>query len=240
MAAGDIGHDTVPWPEVLASQHGLDALDAFRSEAPQLPRVWYLHTAIEDLTMREVHGGSKFIYVIRDPRSALVSQYHFDQRHPNLGAHAEFPMTAFAELFLDGALFFGDYHDHVLGWMDPEPFGIRKDQVLFLRYEELVQRKLDAVKRIARFLMPDHTWEEEVLFRIAAGTDFAAMKEEMKVNPRSFHFNPDVFFRQGKTDGWSDQLPRYLAQKVADKSEQKWGVGQIASPDFSGLLNLES
>lgn len=240
MAAGDIGHDTVPWPEVLASQHGQDAMEAFRAEGAGLPRVWYLHTAIEDLTMNQVHPDSKFIYVIRDPRSALVSQYHFYQRHPNLGATPDFPLARFAELFLEGALFFGDYHDHVLGWMNPEAHGVRREQLLFLRYEDLVERKLDVVRRLAKFLMPDKTLEDEALFSIAAGTDFEAMKQEMKVNPRSFHFNPEVFFRKGKTDGWSDQLPEDLARKVVEKSEHKWGLGQITSPNFTGLLHLDA
>lgn len=238
MAAGDIGHDTVPWPEVLASQHGHGAMDAFRAEGAGWPRVWYLHTAIEDLTMRQVHPDSKFIYIIRDPRSALVSQYHFYQRHPNLGARPDFPIEDFAELFLDGALFFGDYHDHVLGWMDPEPHGIRAEQVLYLRYEDLVLRKLDAVRCLAEFLMPDRTLPEAQLHAIAAGTEFQSMKQEMKENPRSFHFNPDVFFRQGKADGWTDQLRPDLAQRVVEKSERKWGEGQIASPNFAGLQHL--
>ena len=239
MAAGDIGHDTVPWPEVLASQHGRQAMDAFRAEGAGWPRVWYLHTAIEDLTMREVHPQSKFIYIIRDPRSALVSQYFFYQRHPNLGATPDFPLEQFAELFLDGGLFFGDYHDHALGWMNPAPHGIAPEQVLYLRYEDLVERKLAAVKRLAAFLMPDRPLPEERLIAIAAGTDFEAMKQEMKVNPRSFHFNPDVFFRQGRTDGWSDQLTADLARRVVEKSEAKWGPDQISSPNFTGLPTLD-
>ena len=144
---------------------------------------------------RHVHHRSRFIVTIRDPRGAAVSQYHFWRRHPLLRIDPKMSMDAFIDRFLEGDLYFGDYHQHVLGWVRRLPPSLRPEQVLVLRYEDLVEDKLASVRRIAAFLAPGRPLPEDRVREIAASTDFQTMKQEMTDKPRSFHFNPKVFFR---------------------------------------------
>jgi len=52
---GDIGHGTVPWPEVMVSQHGRSHFDEHLSRSSSVPRLWYIHSRIEDLPIRRIH-----------------------------------------------------------------------------------------------------------------------------------------------------------------------------------------
>lgn len=228
--SGDIGHRTVPWPEVLLSQHGRVAWHDFRARTAGGPRLWYLHNAIEDMPARRVHPRSRFIVTVRDPRGTAVSQYHFWRRHPLLRPPQPYTMDAFIERFVDGSMYFGDYHQHVLGWVRRfEPY-LRAEQILVLRYEELVEDKAAAVERIVRFLAPGRTLSPERRDAIVASTGFQAMKREMSDNPRSFHFNPNVFFRSGKARGWEEQLSAEHVAKIDAKTRRLWGGASLVSP----------
>lgn len=77
LAAGDIGHGAVPWPEVLLSQRGEAAWQAFLAASGKQPRLWYGHCAIEDLPCHRIHPASRFVLVLRDPRAVVVSQSFF-------------------------------------------------------------------------------------------------------------------------------------------------------------------
>jgi len=228
--SGDIGHRTVPWPEVLLSQHGRTAWKTFLSRTAGHPRLWYLHNAVEDMPTRHIHPRSRFIVTVRDPRGAAVSQYHFWRRHPLLRVDPQITMAAFVERFVEGDLYFGDYHQHVLGWVRRLPPTIRPEQVLVLRYEDLVEEKLASVQRIARFLAPTMQLSEDRVAQIAASTDFQTMKQEMTVRPGSFHFNPKVFFRSGRSRGWQQELSPQLAARIADKSRRLWGGSELSCP----------
>ena len=52
------------------------------------------------------------------------------------------------------------------------------------------------------------------------------MKQEMTVNPRSFYFNPRVFFRSGKTREWLEQLTPEQVARIDEKTARIWN-GQI-------------
>lgn len=230
LHSGDIGPRTVPWPEVLLSQHGRVAWRDFLQRTAGHPRLWFLHNAIEDMPARRVHPRSRFVVTVRDPRSTAVSQYHFWRRHPLLRVSPDLPMDAFIERYLEGDLYFGDYHQHVLGWVRQASPHIRPEQVLVLRYEDLVENKLESVARLARFLAPDHRLSPEAQERIAVSTGFDSMKKEMTVNPRSFYFNPKVFFRSGKTRDWEEQLTPGQIAAIDDKTRRVWGGTDLTCP----------
>jgi len=228
--SGDIGPRTVPWPEVLLSQRGRVAWRDFQQRTAGHPRLWFLHNAIEDMPARRVHPRSRFIVTVRDPRGTAVSQYHFWRRHPLLQVAADLPMDAFIDRFLEGDLYFGDYHQHVLGWVQQRSPQIRPEQVLVLRYGDLVEDKLRSVERIARFLMPSGELEPGVREQIAVSTGFESMKKEMTVNPRSFYFNPRVFFRSGKTRDWEAQLSPEQVARIDEKTAQSWAGTELEPP----------
>jgi hypothetical protein len=238
LAAGDIGHGTVAWPEVTASQHGMAYFMSRLAHTDGLPRPWYLHWHGEEPILRTVHPASKFIYVMRDPKGAAVSQYFFYRAHPLLGVPEDLDMDRFLGMFLSGGLYFGDYHRHVLEWMQGCGGRIRPEQLLVLRYEDLVERKAEVADAITAHILPGSRLTDEQRRRITEATEFGTMKKGIIDRPGSFHFNPETFFRSGTTDDWVRHLLPAQAAAIDAKSERVWGAGRTACPDLTGLRTI--
>ena len=131
-------------------------------------------------------------------------------------------MDEFVELFVGGNLYFGDYHDHVSGWIRRRDQRIAPQNILALSYEDMVNRKLEVARALARFLLPDTSFSEDALARIAEATEFQKMKDEVTSNPQSFHLNPKVYFRSGTTNDWEQKLSDAAIAAIDEKSRAKW------------------
>lgn len=232
MAAGDIGHEAVPWPEVLISQHGEQAFWSFIAATENTPRVWYLHNYSDALPFRSIHPESKFIYTFRDPRGAAVSQYFFYRGHPNLDVHPQLSIDSFLHLFLHGKLYFGDYHQHVLDWITGCHGAISSSQLLCMRFEDLVMHKIHSVEKIASFLSPQFTLNDHTTRAISGTTEFETMKQSLIQTPGSFHFNPTTFFRSGTTDDWKQHLNERQQETINEKTRSCWGGDNLSCPQI--------
>jgi hypothetical protein len=153
-----------------------------------------------------------------------VSQYFFYRRHPLLGVNPDLTLEAFVDLFLAGALYFGDYHHHVLGWLRQRGQAIAADRLLVLRYEDLVLDKLTSVDRIARFMVPGLSLDRASRDQIAHRTEFEVMKAELTHHPQSFHFRPENYFRSGRTGDWQNHLSPDLAAPIDQKTRDLWAA----------------
>ena len=233
-ANGDIGKSAVPWPEVMVSQNGMEAFQSFLDETAGQPRVFYTHGNIDELPVRFLHPQTKIVMTYRDPKGAAVSQFHFYQNHPTLGVSQDMSMASFVEHFVEGDLYFGDYHDHVAGYFSPETYGVRKEQVCVMRFEDLVEDKMQAVRRLTAFLLPNTTLTEEQVFEVAASTEFNTMKQGIIKNPGSFHFNPNKFFRSGRTDDWKEQMDAASIEAINAKTAARWGAMDAPSTNAEG------
>jgi hypothetical protein len=236
-ATGDIGHGTMPWPEVMVSQHGRAHWEAHLARSHNQPRLWYIHCSYADIPIRRIHPRARFLVVYRDPKAVAVSQYFFWKRHPLLDVPQHLDLDSFVERFLEGDLYFGDYHDHVTGWLDRPDSRIDATRVLALSYEEMVERKLDCARAIARFVVPTTPLSEDTLATIAATTGFDAMKSEITRNPQSFHLNPSVYFRAGKKRDWAHHLSDLSVAAIDAKTRQVWGGDAPRLPE--GTLGLD-
>ena len=219
---GDIGHGTVPWPEVMVSQHGREHFDAHLSRAEKVPRLWYIHSRIEDLPIRRIHPGTRFVVVHRDPRAVAVSQYFFYRQHPLLAVPQDLTLDRFVDLFLGGELYFGDYYTHVSDWVSAARPDIGGNQVCSLSYEQLVENKGAATQALARFLLPDWTPPESVIDAVIKATGFDQMKQDITGNPQSFHFNPATFFRAGRVRDWENHLSQRSIAAIEAKMDVMW------------------
>ena len=56
------------------------------------------------------------------------------------------------------------------------------------------------------------------------------MKKEIIQNPGSFHFNPNTFFRSGKTDDWKEELSAEAILKIDAKTAEIWKGGDTSQP----------
>ena len=222
MASGDIGHATIPWPEVMVSQHGYAHFQEFLAKTADLPRVWYLHCENDDLPMKKIHPDSKFIYVYRNPKGAAVSQYFFYTSHPLLEVNPTMEMDEFVTLFLDGNLYFGDYHQHVRQWISSPDLRINRDHFISLTYEELVDNKVSATRKLCRFLTGKNLPMKNIK-EIKFATDFQNIKNKISENPGSFNFNVNTFFRSGKTEDWKTKLSFENITAIDKKTAVLWG-----------------
>ncbi|CAN1161037.1 Cytosolic sulfotransferase 1 [Linum perenne] len=99
----------------------------------------------------------KLIYIARDPKDTLISQWHFFNkiwhffnkiyRGNNLG-----PITLedAAEIFCNGTYTFGPYWDHVLEYWEASQRSPEK--VMFIKYEDLRRDPKPHVRKLASFL----------------------------------------------------------------------------------------
>ena len=113
----------------MYSQKGRRAWEEHIARTHDQPRLWYTHSSYGDLPVRSIHPETKFLLVFRDPRAVAVSQYFFYKRHPLLGIPDELDLDTFVSLFIDGDLYFGDYHRHVMGWLYRTDERIAHDQL---------------------------------------------------------------------------------------------------------------
>ena len=222
ITTGDIGHGTVPWPEVSVSQYGMDAFREKLHRDRDVPRLWYTHCSLDDLPFHVNHNKSNFIHVFRDPRGVVVSQYHFYRYHPMLGVSQDLDMDSFIDLFLEGRLYFGDYFEHTSRWMRTAAGKPDMGRVISVRYEDLVERKTESILKFCNFLFPGLSLTDEKAASIAEATEFDKMKKEISENPQTFHFNPDKFFREGKSRGWEESLSREQQARICSVASEKW------------------
>lgn len=243
-AEGDIGKGAVPWPEVTASQRGLDALFGFLERTEGQPRIFYTHANVDELPVRRLHPKTRLIMTYRDPKGAAVSQFHFYKKHPTLGVSPDLTLDQFIGLFLEGDLYFGDYHHHVKGYFQSESNRIAPEQLCILRYEDLVENKVSSTHRLEQCLFGKSILTESQRAQVAASTEFNTMKQSILANPGTFHFNAQRFFRSGRTDDWKKQLtPGHIAA-IDRKTRREWGalsaplVGPAESTHRPELTNL--
>jgi Sulfotransferase domain/GAF domain len=224
---GDIGHGAVPWPEVLLSQQGESAWQAFVASTGMAPRLWYLHCSYDDLPVRRLHPQTQVVMVVRDPRAVAVSQYHFWQKHPLLAVDPSLDLDSFVDLFLGEDLYFGNYHSHVLSWLNRADQRLEPHQLCLLHYEDMVENKMQVVRTLQDLLPGGGELDDSQLEQVVAATGFEAMKQELTANPRSFHLNPSVYFRAGTVDSWRRELSEAAVARIDAATARLWGASPL-------------
>ena len=219
---GDIGHGTVPWPEVMISQYGQDHFEEHLRRTSHVPRVWYIHSRIEQLPFSRIHPETRFVVVHRDPRAVAVSQYFFYRQHPLLCVLQDLTLDGFVDLFVDGDLYFGEYHSHAADWIAVCRPDIEARQVLSLTYEQLVEHKTSSVRQLSSFLLQDWYPSDDIVDAVVQATGFDAMRREITQNPQSFHLDPTTFFRSGQVRDWERHLSAGAVAAIDAKTRSSW------------------
>jgi peroxiredoxin len=223
----DFPHITTVCPWFERSLKDGKAYDALPS-----PRVFKSH-----LSYRKVpKGPCKYLYVARDGKDVAVSYYHFYTTH--MGFKGTF--DEFFERFLQGEVHYGSWFRHVRAWWEH-----RDDtNVLFLRYEELMDDLPGTLRRIGAFCgltLAPQRWPD-----ILKRCSFAFMKQhESQFDPLTAMlyeqgFQPNSHLRQGRSGTGSAQLSRRQSRRF-DKtfSKRLGGTGldfAPAAPPTKGAL----
>lgn len=187
----------LPSPDVLSRR--------FLKKLPR-PRILKSHEPF-DVRFRKV------IYLVRDPRDVVVSEYHFNlkKRYIEPGVSLE----EFGKRFLAGETSsYGSWWEHTASWI-----GARQDNPAFLlvRYEDLLANSIDETGRIAQFLgIPaDQQRLQAAVERSSA--DRMRKLEKQQADQWSGTKNTRLeipFVRTAKSGGWKQSLPSDLALEI--------------------------
>lgn len=114
---------------------------------------------------------SKVIYITRNPKDAIVSQYYM---YKNGIAQYKGTMEDLCDLFLNDHMPFTPFFEHLLSFWQLRHL----DNVLFLTYEELSADLFGGVKRINQFLGGSYT--DEQLKQLTEYASFGNMQKVFK------------------------------------------------------------
>jgi Sulfotransferase domain len=167
----------------------------------------------------------RVIYILRDPRDVVVSNYHHNLKVGNIPDH--YPMDEFVPRFLKAEFDkpFGSWADHVASWIylrehDPG--------FLLLRYEEMKKDSAGELMRIARFLeqcsFRQVECQPERLARAIALSSADRMRELEKQQAHTWVVTRNTrrdkpFVRSASAGGWKSTLSPAAVEKI----ESAWG-----------------
>jgi hypothetical protein len=208
-------HDCVPFVEVdFAIADDADAVAAGLEALPS-PRVLATHLPFSLLPKRLL--ASRIVYVCRDPKDALVSNWLFTRKESdNYGVDAaSFPLQEAFELFCAGRSVGGPQWRHVEEYWEAS----RREQVLFLRYEEMLRDPVGNLKKMAQFMGCAFSQEEEergVVDAIVLLCSLEKLKnvEVNKTGRTGTGVRGSGFFRKGLAGDWSSHMTPEMGKMV--------------------------
>ena len=196
-------NELIPDPEALSKRH-LKSLPR--------PRILKSHQYFDP-------RYQKVIYIVRDPRDVVLSEYHFQIKRRLIAE--EFPLAEFVARFL------GDQQDHPYGnWFENVGswFFTRGSHPGFLlvRYEALQSQAGPEMGRIAKFL--GVRGDSASLAYAIEQSSADRMRELEKKQAHLWSSTKDTrldkpFVRKAMAGGWRTELPQECAAMI----EAAWG-----------------
>jgi hypothetical protein len=161
----------------------------------------------------------RVIYIVRDPRDVLLSEYHFDIKRQLIGEN--FPLEDYVPRFLARKTEhnYGTWGENVGSW-----FYVRhkSPDFLLVRYESLLSDGMLELGRIAEFIGIPSDREQLKLALERSSAD--RMRELEKKQAHLWSSTKETrqdkpFVRAAKAGGWKMELPAACATVV----ESAWG-----------------
>lgn len=221
-------YDVVPWLELprpgVATETVLAQYDAIAD-----PRVFKTHCTFEQTPGADV---ARIVLTSRDPRDCCVSFYHHmmgltDEMRATLGIASTPSFNQVFEQWLE----FGAWYRNVLSWWPH-----RSDaNVLWLRYEDMVNDLPSAIARLLAFLgwRLDQTQTAKVLhycsfeWMRANSERFRRLSGEGKL-----HFKPGTFIRKGAVGDHKNLLSSEQEQRILTKARE------MLKPDCLAFIGI--
>ncbi|XP_077979565.1 sulfotransferase 1B1-like [Glandiceps talaboti] len=206
----------------LDVQHKLGVPEGFNVTNMQSPRILNSHLRQEFLPKELEEKKPKVIYCARNPKDVAVSAYWFTQMLLNQDEFGQSlgntPYTNFGEFLPDfletrgrlQPLIFSDdgsrWQEHVLSWWKKR----HEQNILFLKYEDMVEDLKSSIRQIAKFL--DAQLTDDAVERIATHCNIRNMKKNKMATKSDFCINfvkvdPEKnspFVRKGGVGGWKE------------------------------------
>jgi Sulfotransferase domain len=161
----------------------------------------------------------KVIYIVRDPRDVVVSEYYFDIKRRAIAE--DYPLAQFVSRFVRGEVNHphGSWGENAATW-----FYTRRGDARFLmvKYEDLQSRAMEEMEKIASFLGVPADRE-----RLAFAIEQSSAKRMRELEKKQGHLwsstretRKDMpFIRSAKSGGWKAELPEASVAEI----EAAWG-----------------
>ncbi|XP_064625738.1 sulfotransferase 1C2-like [Lineus longissimus] len=207
----------IPYLEFEGPSAGIDAYHERRR-----PRTIKSHLPVDCFERQVTSDGTRFIYVMRNPKDTLVSYYHFYKSCYLYGGFFG-TFNDFFQMFLCNNVCYGNMFDHFLGWWRHRDL----PNVLILKYEDLVRHPEEEIRKIAGFCKKE--LDDAAIERIVQATSFDVMKANPKTNNADTPFIDESispFIRKGHIGDWknyftaeqNEQIDSMIAERLqADK-----------------------
>ena len=161
----------------------------------------------------------KVIYIVRDPRDVVLSEYYFDIKRRAIAE--DYPKQQFVSRFVRGELNhpYGTWLENAATWF----YARRGDpRFLLVKYEALQSQAMEEMARIASFLGLSATPQRLALAIAQSSAD--RMRELEKKHGHLWSSTRDTrqdkpFVRSAKAGGWKVELPE---SSIAE-TESAWG-----------------
>lgn len=161
----------------------------------------------------------RVIYIVRDPRDVVVSEYHYQRKTRQIDDTHQ--MEEYVDRFIAGKTCpeDGSWGQNVASWIVTREGDPR---FLLLRYEAIVSQTNAELARIAEFLEISVTPQRLQEVAELSSADRMRKLEATQSNASSLmkRGRKDVpFVRAAQAGGWRSDLPALLAEKI----ESAWG-----------------
>ncbi|CAM4648383.1 sulfotransferase 6B1-like [Lepidochelys kempii] len=173
------------------------------------PRLFTTHLHYDNIPKAVLGSNAKVLVLLRNPKDAAVSYYHFYNKNPGLPNVSSW--DEFFQKFMSGEVCWSSYFDYALAWnkhMD-------KENIMIITYEEMKENLPQGVKQIAEFL--GFSLPEEKIQSIAENAAFESMSN--KSQETHGKFGP-ILFRKGTVGDWKNLFTEAQSQEMDAKFEE--------------------
>jgi hypothetical protein len=161
----------------------------------------------------------KLIYIVRDPRDVVLSEFHFDIKRRAISE--DYPLPQFVSRFVRGELNhpYGTWGENAASWFYTRRQG---PQFLLVRYESLQSQAIEEMEKIAEFLGVSAD-PKRISFAIQQSSA-DRMRELEKKQGMLWSSTRETrqdkpFVRAAKAGGWKSELPEASIAEI----EGAWG-----------------
>ncbi|KAK6921053.1 Sulfotransferase domain [Dillenia turbinata] len=187
------------------------------------------HIPYHSLPKSIISSGCKIVYILRDPKDAFVSLWHFLRKLTPKGV-TYISLQEALDLFCKGISFNGPHWDHVISYWKARIEAPQR--VLFLVYEKMRNDPLPSVKKLADFIGYPFSLEEEnggCLQKIVDLCSFENLSN-VDVNRKGKHrpgapvaIDNNAYFRNGTIGDWRSHLTPEMAERLDHITKEKFG-----------------
>ena len=216
--------DSVPWVEA----HALPEKPSLAElEALEAPRYMQIH-APWSLAPKGRPGVARYLYAARNPKDVAVSFFHHQrakQRDPEYSGD----FAHFVEAFIAGQVPCGSWFRHVREWWT---LSQTREDVLFLRYEDMIADLHGELGRIVAFLGMEI--DAELHARIVEQSSFAHMKRHGLGEPKGefrSRGGESAHLRKGKVGDWINYFSEEQAAAMDAACARELGDTQLRFED---------